>query len=128
MHLELGGKSAHIIFDDAEAEPAAATAAMAVWGASGQVCTAGTRVLVQRGIYDDIVERMSASHPQLCGSDRRSTPTSRLGPVVSQEQLDRVTRYVAIGTDEGAELLLGGQRHGDIGYFFEPTIFARRQQ
>ena len=60
VHLELGGKSAHIIFDDAEAEPAAATAAMAVFGASGQVCTAGTRVLVQRGIYDDIVERMSA--------------------------------------------------------------------
>ena len=123
VHLELGGKSAHIIFDDAEVEPAAATAAMAVFGASGQVCTAGTRVLVQRGIFDDIVERMGATTRSLkIGSP--FDPDVSLGPVVSQEQLDRVSRYVGIGIDEGAELIQGGQRHGDTGYFFEPTIFA----
>jgi acyl-CoA reductase-like NAD-dependent aldehyde dehydrogenase len=123
VSLELGGKSAHIIFDDAEPEPAAATAARAVWGASGQVCTAGTRVLVQRGIYDEIVERMTAvSRGLRIGSP--FDPNVELGPVVSQEQLERVARYVAIGNDEGAELLLGGHRHGDAGYFFEPTIFS----
>jgi acyl-CoA reductase-like NAD-dependent aldehyde dehydrogenase len=123
VSLELGGKSAHIIFDDAEAEPAAATAAMAVWGASGQVCTAGTRVLVQRGIYDEIVERMAtASRALRIGSP--FDPNVELGPVVSKEQLERVTRYVAIGNEEGAELILGGHPHGDAGYFFEPTIFG----
>jgi acyl-CoA reductase-like NAD-dependent aldehyde dehydrogenase len=121
--LELGGKSAHIIFDDAEPEPAAAAAAMAVWGASGQVCTAGTRVLIQRGIYDDIVERITtASRTLRIGSP--FDPNVELGPVVSQQQLDRVVKYVSIGNDEGAELILGGHPHGNAGYFFEPTIFG----
>ena len=123
VHLELGGKSAHIIFDDADPGPAATTAAMAVWGAAGQVCTAGTRVLVQRGVYDEIVEGMKAATTGLrIGSP--FDPGVGLGPVVSAEQLDRVTRYVAIGNEEGAELLLGGHRHGDTGYFFEPTMFG----
>jgi acyl-CoA reductase-like NAD-dependent aldehyde dehydrogenase len=121
--LELGGKSAHIIFNDADAEPAAATAAMAVWGASGQVCTAGSRVLVQRGIYDDIVERMtSATRDLRIGSP--FDPEVQVGPVVSQQQLERIASYVAIGNDEGAELVVGGRRHGNGGYFFEPTIFG----
>jgi len=123
VSLELGGKSAHIIFDDAEAEPAAATAAMAVWGAAGQVCTAGSRVLIQRGIYDDIMARITdLSRSLSVGSP--FDPAVGLGPVVSEQQLERVTRYVAIGNGEGAELVLGGHRHGDTGYFFEPTIFS----
>ena len=61
--LELGGKSAHIFFDDCDLEPAAATAAAAVWGASGQVCTAGTRVLVQRGIYEEFMRARSRRTP-----------------------------------------------------------------
>jgi acyl-CoA reductase-like NAD-dependent aldehyde dehydrogenase len=123
VSLELGGKSAHIIFDDADLEPASATAAMAVWGASGQVCTAGTRVLVQRGVYDDVVERItSASRDLKIGSP--FDPDVQLGPVVSQQQLERVARYVAIGAEEGARLILGGERHGDAGYFFQPTIFG----
>jgi acyl-CoA reductase-like NAD-dependent aldehyde dehydrogenase len=125
--LELGGKSAHIIFDDADLEPAAATAAAAVWGASGQVCTAGTRVLVQRGIYDDFMARVQAASSDLrIGSP--FDPDVQLGPVVSEDQLERITRYVAIGNDEGAELVLGGKRHGDAGYFFEPTIFSTTNQ
>jgi acyl-CoA reductase-like NAD-dependent aldehyde dehydrogenase len=125
--LELGGKSAHIIFDDADLEPASATAAAAVWGASGQVCTAGTRVLVQRGIYDDFMARVQAASSDLrIGSP--FDPDVQLGPVVSEDQLERITRYVAIGNDEGAELVLGGKRHGDAGYFFEPTIFSTTNQ
>ena len=121
--LELGGKSAHVFFDDCDLEPAAATAAAAVWGASGQVCTAGTRVLVQRGIYEDFISQVKANTESLVigpGFD----PASQLGPVVSQDQLERITRYVGIGQDEGAEVLLGGKRRGEDGYFFEPTIFT----
>jgi acyl-CoA reductase-like NAD-dependent aldehyde dehydrogenase len=123
VSLELGGKSAHVFFDDCDVEPAAATAAGAVWGASGQVCTAGTRVLVQRGIYEDFITQVKANTESIVigpGFD----PESQLGPVVSREQLERITRYVGIGQDEGAEVLVGGQRRGEHGYFFEPTIFT----
>jgi len=112
-----------VFFDDCDFEPAAATAAAAVWGASGQVCTAGTRVLVQRGIYEDFLTQVKANTENIViGSP--FDPATQLGPVVSAEQLERITRYVRIGTDEGAEVLVGGQRRGDVGYFFEPTIFT----
>ena len=96
---------------------------MAVWGASGQVCTAGTRVLVQRSIHDELVERIAAvSRGLRIGSP--FDPAVEMGPVVSAEQLERISGYVAIGHDEGAELTLGGRRHGDVGFFFEPTVFS----
>ncbi|HEX8581460.1 MAG TPA: aldehyde dehydrogenase family protein [Acidimicrobiales bacterium] len=121
--LELGGKSAHIVFDDADLDPAAMACTMAVWGASGQVCTAGTRVLVQKGIYDDFVDRMAGLSRDLrIGSP--FDPDTNVGPVVSDVQLERIAGYVAIGAEEGATLALGGKRHGDKGYFFEPTIFT----
>jgi acyl-CoA reductase-like NAD-dependent aldehyde dehydrogenase len=121
--LELGGKSPHIVFADADLDAAAATAAIAVWSASGQVCTAGSRVLVHRSVYDDFVERVAdASRGLRIGSP--FDPATQVGPVVSQEQLDRITRYVGIGRDEGANVLLGGNRHGDVGFYFEPTIFT----
>ena len=127
VSLELGGKSAQIIFGDADLEAASATAAAGVWGASGQVCTAGTRVLVQRNVYDAVAQRI---HTRAAGL-RIGSPFDtdvQLGPVVSSDQLERIIRYVGIGRDEGAELLLGGQRHGDVGYFFEPTIFSTDNQ
>ena len=121
--LELGGKSPFIIFPDADLDAAAAAAQMGVWGASGQVCTAGTRVLIHRDVHDDVVSRIVESSRDLKigpGFD----PSSELGPVVSAEQLERVQRYVSIGRDEGAELALGGSRYGDVGYFHEPTVFT----
>jgi phenylacetaldehyde dehydrogenase len=121
--LELGGKSAHVFFDDCDIEPAAATAAAAVWSASGQVCTAGTRVLVQRGIYEEFLVKVKENTESITIGSPFS-PDTGLGPVVSAEQLDRVTRYVGIGEAEGAEVFHGGKRHGDQGYFFEPTIFT----
>ena len=123
VSLELGGKSAHIIFDDAKLEQAAAVAAGAVWGHTGQVCTAGSRVLVQRGIHEAFVAAVTAASQGLkigSGFD----PATQMGPLISQEQLDRVQRYVAIGRDEGARLVLGGARHGETGYFHQPTIFT----
>lgn len=123
LTLELGGKSAHIIFNDANLDAAAATATGAVWGHSGQVCTAGSRVLVQRDIHDEFVARMvDASRAIKIGSGFDAA--TQMGPLISQQQLERVCKYVAIGRQEGAQLALGGARHGDIGYFHQPTIFT----
>ena len=122
--LELGGKSPFIIFPDADLEAAAAAATIGVWGASGQVCTAATRVLVarQRSRRPRRPRSSSSSSELRLGSG--FDPATEMGPVVSAEQLERVQRYVAIGRDEGAELVLGGERHGEVGFFHEPTVFT----
>jgi acyl-CoA reductase-like NAD-dependent aldehyde dehydrogenase len=121
--LELGGKSPFIIFPDADLEVAANTAMFGVWGASGQVCTCGTRVLIHRSVHDEVVQKIvDRSSRMRIGSG--FDPETEMGPVVSLDQLDRVQRYVAIGRDEGAELVLGGQRHGEVGFFHEPTVFT----
>jgi aldehyde dehydrogenase (NAD+) len=123
VQLELGGKSPFIVFPDADLETASAAAMMGVWMASGQVCTAGTRVLLHDSIHDEVVERILAgSRDMVIGSG--FDPATQLGPLVSSAQLDRVQRYVAIGEQEGAQLALGGHRHGDAGYFHEPTVFT----
>jgi len=123
VSLELGGKSPQLVFADADLEAAAATCAAAVWGHSGQICIAGSRVLVERRIHDEFVRRMvAASENMRIGSG--FDPSSQLGPLISQTQLDRVSRYVDIGRTEGARIVLGGQRHGGSGYFHEPTIFT----
>lgn len=121
--LELGGKSPHIVFADANLDAAAATAAGAVWVHSGQICIAGTRVLVQRSVHDEFVARMVEASRHLKVGSCFSADT-HVGPLISQEQLDRVSHYVEIGQAEGAKLALGGKRHGDQGFFFEPTIFT----
>src|SRR3954451_22437179 len=121
--LELGGKSAFVVFPDADLDAAVAAATMGVWGASGQVCTAGTRVLLHDDIHDEVLERIvGASRDMRLGSG--FDPGTQMGPVVSAQQLERIQRYVAIGREEGAELALGGERHGDVGFFHEPTVFS----
>jgi acyl-CoA reductase-like NAD-dependent aldehyde dehydrogenase len=123
MTLELGGKSPQIVFADADLDTAANAAAWAVWGHSGQICTAGSRVLVNRTIHDEFVARMvDASRALKIGSC--FDDATCIGPVISRQQLDQVTRYVELGKAEGANLALGGARHGDKGFFFEPTIFT----
>jgi acyl-CoA reductase-like NAD-dependent aldehyde dehydrogenase len=121
--LELGGKSASIIFPDADLEAAAAAAMQGVWGASGQVCTCSTRVLVHESVHDEVASMIvERSRGMRIGGG--FDPEAEMGPLVSAEQLERVERYVQIGHDEGAELALGGARHGDRGYFHEPTVFT----
>ena len=123
VSLELGGKSPTIIFPDADLGAAAAAAMSGVWGASGQVCTCGTRVMVHESVYDDVLSAIVDGSRDLRiggGFD----PGSQVGPLVSAGQLERVRSYVEIGKAEGAELVLGGERHGDRGYFHQPTIFA----
>jgi acyl-CoA reductase-like NAD-dependent aldehyde dehydrogenase len=121
--LELGGKSPFIIFPDADLDAAAEAAMFGVWGASGQVCTCGTRVLIHADVHDGVVETIvDRSRDMRLGSGL--DPETQMGPLVSAEQLERVQRYVGIGRDEGAQLALGGNRHGEVGYFHEPTVFT----
>jgi acyl-CoA reductase-like NAD-dependent aldehyde dehydrogenase len=123
VQLELGGKSPFIVFPDADLDAAAGAAMFGVWGAAGQVCTCGTRLLVHSDVHDRLVETIvERSRGMRLGSG--FDPETEMGPLVSADQLERVQRYVAIGRDEGAELVLGGERHGDVGFFHEPTVFT----
>ncbi len=123
VSLELGGKSPSIIFPDADLDAAAAAVMMGVWGASGQVCTCNTRVLVHERVYEAMLERVVESSRRLRVGGGFEQDVD-MGPVVSAAQLERIERYVQIGRDEGAQLLLGGERLGERGYFHQPTIFG----
>ncbi len=121
--LELGGKSPFIVFDDADLGLASAGAMSSVWSNSGQVCTAGTRTLVQRGIYDDFVAAVVQGSSQLrVGS--AFDDASDLGPLITREQWAKVQRYVGLGVEQGANLALGGATPQADGYFQQPTIFT----
>ena len=121
--LELGGKSPNIVFDDADLEAAISGSADAVFFNAGQNCAAGGRLFVQSGVFDAVVSGIAERAAELTigpGQD----PESQLGPLVSDQQLERVAGYVASAREEGATVALGGERHGDRGYFFEPTILT----
>ncbi|KAK67284.1 aldehyde dehydrogenase family protein [Bordetella bronchiseptica] len=126
LALELGGKSPDVIFADADLDAAVPGAAMGVFNNSGQTCYSGTRVFVERKIQAEFTERLAAFSKTLKVGDPLD-PSVALGPIVSRRQLDRVLGYVAIGSEEGAELCSGGQRlQGALanGYFMEPTVFG----
>lgn len=122
--MELGGKGAAVVFDDADLSSAAAGIG-SVWAFySGQICTAPTRVYAQRGIYDQLVERLGGFAARLPVGD----PTERstlVGPVISAAHRDRVEGYIAGGKDEGGRLVAGGDRPAlDKGFYVTPTLFA----
>jgi aldehyde dehydrogenase (NAD+) len=125
--LELGGKSPDIVFADADLEGAIPGAAMAVFANSGQICSAGTRLFVEKKVYDEFVGGVAEFGKKLRVGNGLD-PQTQIGPLVSQEQLDRVTGYLAVGQQEGARALAGGQRstEGELakGYFVPPTVFA----
>jgi aldehyde dehydrogenase (NAD+) len=127
MSMELGGKSPDIVFADADLDAAVPGAAMAVFQNSGQICSAGTRLYVQRPIYDEFVQRVAAYTKTLRVGDPLD-PATQLGPVVSAEQLERVTGYLALGRQQGARAVVGGERLTDgaleRGYYVAPTVFA----
>jgi aldehyde dehydrogenase (NAD+) len=123
VSLELGGKSANVIFDDADIEAAARSAAAGIFFNAGQVCSAGSRVLVQEKVYDEVVERIAARAKSLRMGDLLDRNTS-LGPVISEKQMKSILDYVDIGQKEGATLVTGGERVGKRGYFISPTVFA----
>ncbi|UGA45284.1 aldehyde dehydrogenase family protein [Bradyrhizobium quebecense] len=123
VSLELGGKSANVIFDDANLEAAAKAAAAGIFFNAGQVCSAGSRVLVQENAYDEVVERLVARAEALRIGDPADRATA-LGPVISEKQMRSILDYVEIGKNEGAQLATGGARVGDRGYFISPAVFA----
>lgn len=123
--LELGGKSANIVFEDADLDTAVMWAVLAIFTAAGQICTAGSRLLLHEKVHDKVLEKLVARTSQL-----RVGPALEnldLGPVISESQLSRVLNYIDIGTAEGATLAAGGTRltEGALaeGYFVAPTIF-----
>jgi aldehyde dehydrogenase (NAD+) len=123
--LELGGKSANIIFADAHLDSAMAGDSALVIRHCGQGCGHLSRVLVQDAVYDEVLERMKARAATVVVGDPADRKTE-MGPLVSEAQRDRVAGYIASGIDEGAQLVAGGGRpeHLPKGYFMEPTIFA----
>jgi aldehyde dehydrogenase (NAD+) len=123
VSLELGGKSANVIFDDADLDAATKAAAAGIFFNAGQVCSAGSRVLVHEKVYEEVVERFTARAKGLRIGDPVDRATT-LGPVISEKQMKIILDYVAIGQGEGALLTTGGERVGDRGYFISPAVFA----
>jgi aldehyde dehydrogenase (NAD+) len=125
VSLELGGKSPNIVFADADLDAAVKGATMAIFYNAGQACTAGSRLLVEESIREEFVAKLRDRAAKIQPGDPLD-PKTRLGPLVSQEQLDRVLGYIETGRSEGAELVLGGERgsvNGGKGFFVTPTIF-----
>jgi aldehyde dehydrogenase (NAD+) len=130
VSLELGGKSPDIVFADADLDAAVPGAAMAVFANSGQICSAGTRLFVESKIYDEFVGRVAEFGKKL-NVGNGLDPNTQIGPLVSKEQLERVSGYLDVGQKEGAKALAGGARltEGALskGYFVPPTVFANVQ-
>lgn len=125
VSLELGGKSPNIVLADADLDAAVRGATTGIFYGKGEVCAAGSRVLVERSIYDDFVEAFAARAAKMTVGDPMDSNT-RLGAIVSEEQLERIMGYVAAGKSEGARLVTGGERTtvNGKGNFVTATVFA----
>ena len=121
--LELGGKSPLIVFEDADLDSAVSGAILGNFYSSGQVCSNGTRVFVQKGIKEAFLARLSERLGGVVMGDPLDEATN-FGPMVSQRQLEIVEGFVAKGVEEGARLVAGGQRPDRPGFWIEPTVFA----
>ena len=122
LTLELGGKSPNIVFDDAE-DGAIEGAANAIFFNHGQCCVAGSRLFVQESRFDEVVDGVAEIAKSIklgSGLD----PSTQMGPLVSDEQFRRVSAFLESGKSDGATALAGGGRHGDRGYFIEPTVLT----
>ncbi|KAL2827522.1 aldehyde dehydrogenase domain-containing protein [Aspergillus cavernicola] len=121
--LELGGKSPNIVFNDADIDNAISWSNFGIFFNHGQCCCAGSRILVQEGIYDKFIERFKerASQNKLGNPFEQDTFQ---GPQVSQLQFDRIMEYINHGKQGGATVAVGGERHGKEGYFIQPTVFT----
>ncbi|HYE79020.1 MAG TPA: aldehyde dehydrogenase family protein [bacterium] len=129
MTMELGGKSANVIFDDANIDAALKGAVTGVTYNKGEVCAAGSRLLVQRGVYDQVVEALAQRFAKLAAAQGDPCdPNTRMGPQVSRDHQESVLAMVEQGKAEGARLVFGGERNteclGGKGFFVKPTLFA----
>src|SRR5690606_9410796 len=127
--FELGGKAANIIFEDADLDKAIPGSITAAFMNSGQICLAGSRILVQRTIFDEFLNRFTKAVKELKVGDPQKEDTN-LGPVVSGEHYKKVTSYLEIAKEENAKLICGGKRpelpeYLQNGYYLEPTIYVQ---
>jgi phenylacetaldehyde dehydrogenase len=127
VSLELGGKSPNVVLDDADIDAAISGAASAIFFNHGQCCCAGSRLYVEKKSFDRVVEGVAKVAEQInvgAGFD----PSTQMGPLVSEEQLNRVCGYLEAGKSEGAKAIAGGTRHGDKGYFVKPTVLVNTNE
>jgi phenylacetaldehyde dehydrogenase len=127
VSLELGGKSPNLVFDDADIDATIPGAAMAIFFNQGQCCCAGSRLYVESKQFDKVVDGVS----QIASKIRVGPgldPTTDMGPLVSEEQLNRVCGYLESGFKEGAKATVGGSRQGDKGYFVKPTVLVNTSE
>jgi alpha-ketoglutaric semialdehyde dehydrogenase len=127
VHLELGGKNAIIVLDDADLDLAVEGIIWSAFGTSGQRCTAASRVIVQRGVYDELQSKLVSAAERLRLGAGWEDDTD-VGPVINQSALDKIDSYTQIGKDEGAKLLTGGEAASndglEKGFYYRPTIFG----
>ncbi|HKS68586.1 MAG TPA: aldehyde dehydrogenase family protein [Candidatus Acidoferrales bacterium] len=127
VSLELGGKSPNVVFADADLKSAIPGAASAIFFNHGQCCCAGSRLYVEEKAFDQVVDGVAQKAAKIrVGSGLDST--SDMGPLVSEEQLNRVCKYLASGKTEGAKAVVGGDRLGDKGYFVKPTVLVNTNE
>jgi alpha-ketoglutaric semialdehyde dehydrogenase len=123
VHLELGGKNAIIVMDDADLDLAVDGIVWSAFGTAGQRCTAASRVIVHRGAYSELQKKLVARAEQM----RIGAPWEDgvdIGPVINETAVEKIHSYTEIGKDEGAKLLTGGERVEGHGYYYRPTVFA----
>ncbi|MFI2215537.1 aldehyde dehydrogenase family protein [Rhodococcus sp. NPDC019627] len=123
VSLELGGKSPHIIFADANLDKAIATAALAIFAGAGESCIAGSRLYVERAVYQAVVDGVAARAREIRLGHGSATGTE-MGPLVSAEHRDKVLSFIELGRQEGVEVVAGGKAWGEEGYFVEPTVLT----
>lgn len=127
--LELGGKSANMIFDDCDLEQAVEGVATGILFNQGQVCCAGSRVFVQEGIFDKFVAKLKTTFEGVKVGDP-TDPSTQLGAQIYKSQQEKVLKYIKIGLEEGGELVTGGERYTengcDKGFFMKPTILISK--
>jgi acyl-CoA reductase-like NAD-dependent aldehyde dehydrogenase len=130
LTLELGGKSPNIIFPDADLDRALKAAFWGIYANKGEVCSAGSRLLVHEKIHDEFIEKLAARARRMKVGDPLD-PATEMGAQISQVQLDRILRYIESGRAEGAEIVCGGRRDAEgekaRGFFIRPTIFRNVQ-
>ncbi|RID88426.1 aldehyde dehydrogenase [Peribacillus asahii] len=129
VSFELGGKAANIIFEDANLDKAIPVSIQAAFLNSGQVCLAGSRILVQRSIFAEFVDRFKKAASELKVGDPQDVATN-MGPLVSEEHYNKVTSYLDIAKNENSVLVYGGKRpelpgYLQLGYYLEPTIYIQ---
>lgn len=121
--LELGGKSANIVFDDAPLEKAIEGAQIGILFNQGQVCCAGSRIFVQEGIYDTFLEKLAEAFKKIKVGDPTKMET-QMGAQINEGQLNKICACVDVGVKEGARVLVGGKRYGEKGAFMQPTLLV----